>query len=171
MLAKAGEQPQNERSEIQGLLMDTCPNCGEEILFGELNGGVCSDCAHMELKAEAEERIAQLATVTVLEDHDELDPRAIETLGMVSARCDLADYLLDQTGVLILDHASGTNVDWVLTRALVTDTLIDALRGEAYDKGANALIDVRIDARSKIMDGALKAFQVATAEAIRIDDV
>lgn len=138
-LAKAREQSQNERSEIPGLLMETCPKCGQEIIFGELNGGVCSDCAHMELMAQAEEQIYQLNTVAVLGEEDEIALQSFETLALISASCDLEEYLMDKKGFLILDEERCGEVDWALTKDRGQQFVLDQLRGEAFDIGANAL--------------------------------
>ncbi|WP_171181147.1 hypothetical protein [Ruegeria sp. HKCCD8929] len=110
------EQAQNELSEIPGLLMETCPKCGQEIIFGQLNGGVCSDCVHMELMAETEERIYQLRTVSVLDEQDEIGLTSFKTLALISASCDLEEYLMDQKGMLILDEERRGEADWERTR-------------------------------------------------------
>lgn len=148
--------------------METYPKCGQEIIFGALNGGLCSDGVHMELMAEAEERIYELNTVAVFR-LGEPEPSGCEKLGVLSASCDLSEFWMGSDGIANLDKSQRDQIDWPKTLDFGMQRLIDELRGEAFNMGANAVLGLLISEQVEIVDGQRKDLLVASCIAARID--
>lgn len=160
--------------------MARCETCGAKIPLFQGHGDQCYDCYY---KADADRHRAEVASqiasenelrqkieaVLLTTETQAVDLKIVNRLGIVSAECAFGMNLFKDIFAVGRDIFGGRSQAIQNTLKEARNTVLDELRIEAAERGANAVIAVDLDYSEISGGGKSMLFLVATGTAVRVE--
>lgn len=168
--------------------MANCQQCNRRMPLLERLSAVCTDCttenhqravaidelnlshqAAIDLtKAEAEEQISKAASAIILTTESSLGLHVAERLEIITAECVLGMNIFKDIGSSLRDLVGGRNEAYQKVLKDARKTVLQELRHEALQIGADAVVAVDLDYSEISGGGKSMLFLVASGTAVRL---
>ena len=150
--------------------MAKCKDCGSETSFFETVKGRCATCHFAANRGEevTSHALEAGAAEIILTTESTHDLHISERLEIISAECVLGMNILNDIGSAVRDLVGGRNETFQLKLRDARKTVLDELRREANQLGADAVVAVDLDYSEISVGGKSMLFVVATGTAVRL---
>ena len=150
--------------------MATCKHCGNETSYFELVKGSCAKCLYdspREAESKSTAYDAKSAQI-ILTTESAHDLHIAERLEIISAECVLGMNIFNDIGAAVRDLVGGRNQTFQTKLREARKTVLDELKREAHQLGADAVVAVDLDYSEISGGGKSMLFVVATGTAVRL---
>lgn len=143
-----------------------CVECQKEVPQHYLTNGICVVC----LDEGLDDGIVDASSVShiILTTESAHDLHIAERLEIISAECVLGMNIFNDIGAAVRDLVGGRNQTFQTKLREARKTVLDELKREAHQLGADAVVAVDLDYSEISGGGKSMLFVVATGTAVRL---
>lgn len=156
---------------------EVCRRCGKHFASSNLHYGKCIDCNTFLRKQNSDLESQQAAKVIrepfkiILTTESSSSLPITERLDIVSAECVLGMNLFKDLGAGLRDIFGGRSASYQDALREARVTVLDEVRRQAADLGADAVVAISLDYSEISGGGKSMLFLVATGTAVKLADV
>ena len=164
--------------------MANCSKCAKKVGYFDLSQGLCSSCLadqfqarekllgaispQPDVVAETHTKLDSAIASIILTTESAHDLHIAERLEIISAECVLGMNIFNDIGAAVRDLVGGRNQTFQTKLREARKTVLDELKREAHQLGADAVVAVDLDYSEISGGGKSMLFVVATGTAVRL---